>query len=300
MPRERAFNILILLLSYLFSAAVLDRKQSDCSLAENQDIRQLTDAMFDCCKISAVPADYPWERNVETTLIEFQGGLAHQMMVILHVLLFVYWLGGDLGVFYSSKFVVKSDISPEARATAAKIMLGLDLIPRVCMSLMLTVGGILTEFIGLPHPLYQKVGIVLLGPVWLFCVIYLHFRHGSKAHPAVAKFDMFIRWAVVIGLPISLWWHWESNNMADYPWVAGKLLVFAFLVFCGIMVRRTIGPFFAVQMKCRTGKMPTDEENAAQRKSLSQVRVWVFMIWAGVFLSGFVGIMNRSGIIYGG
>jgi hypothetical protein len=24
------------------------------------------------------------------------------------------------------------------------------------------------------------------------------------------------------------------------------------------------------------------------------------MIWAGVFLSGFIGIVNRSGIVYGG
>jgi hypothetical protein len=55
-----------------------------------------------------------------------------------------------------------------------------------------------------------------------------------------------------------------------------------------------------VLMKCRAGEMPTDEENAAQVKSLAQVRVWVFMIWAGVFLSGFVGIANRSGIVYGG
>jgi hypothetical protein len=45
--------------------------------------------------------------------------------------------------------------------------------------------------------------------------------------------------------------------------------------------------------------MPTAAENAAQAKSLSQVRVWVFMIWAGVFLSAFVGIINRSGIVYG-
>lgn len=235
---------------------------------------------------------------MESTLIDLQGGFAHQVMVIIHVLLFVYWLGGDLGVFYSSNFVVRSDLQPESRAVAAKIMLDLDQIPRICMSLMLTVGGILTEFIGVPHPWYQKIGILLLGPVWFFCVMYLHFRHGSKSHALVAKFDMFIRWAVVIGLPISVVWHWESNNLAEYPWVAVKLIVFAFLVFCGIMVRGKIGPFFSTLLKCRAGEVPTEEENIAQRKSLSQVRVWVFMIWGGVFLEGFIGIWNRSGINY--
>ncbi len=232
------------------------------------------------------------------TLIQYQGGIVHQVVVIMHVLLFVYWLGGDLGVFYSSKFVVRPDISPEARSISAKIMLDLDLIPRMCMSLMLTVGGILTEFIGVPHPLYQQVGIILLGPVWLSCVMYLHFRHGSKAYPLIAKFDMFIRYAVVIGLPVSVWLHWDSNNLGDYLWVAAKLLIFAFIVFCGIMVRGKIGPFIATVLKCRAGEMPTDAENAAQSKSLSQVRVWVFMIWAGVFIEGFIGIWNRSGVVY--
>ena len=237
---------------------------------------------------------------METTLIDLQGTFVHQLMVIIHVLLFVYWLGGDLGVFYSSKFVVRPDLSPEARSISAKIMLDLDLIPRLCMSLMLTVGGILTEFIGVPHPWYQQIGILLLGPVWFFCVMYLHFRHGSKASALIAKFDMFIRYAVAIGIPISVWLHWDSNNLGDYPWIAAKLIVFAFLVFCGIKVRGKIGPFFVVLMKCRAGEVPTDEENAAQRESLSQVRVWVFMIWAGVFFEGFIGTINRSGIVYGG
>ena len=233
------------------------------------------------------------------SLFQLQGGTGHQIMVIIHVLLFVYWLGGDLGVFYASKFVVKPDISPESRAISAKIMLDLDQIPRICMTLMLTVGGILTAFIGVPHEWYQWIGILSLGPVWLFCVMYLHFRHGSKVYPLVAKFDMFIRYAVVIGIPISVWLHWDSNDLNEYRWVAAKLIIFAFLVFCGIMVRGKIGPFFSVLMKCRAGEVPTDEENAAQRKSLSQVRVWVFMIWAGVFLEGFIGIVNRSGIVYG-
>jgi len=109
---------------------------------------------------------------------------------------------------------------------------------------------------------------------------------------------MFIRWAVVIGIPISVALHWESNQLAENPWIAGKLIIFAFLVFCGIMVRGKIGPFFQVLMKCKAGETPTDEENIAQRESLSKVRVWVFMIWAGVFFEGFVGIINRSGAVY--
>ena len=92
--------------------------------------------------------------------------------------------------------------------------------------------------------------------------------------------------------------HWESNNLAQYPWVAGKLLLFSFLVFCGIMIRRRIGSFFTVVAKCRAGEMPTPEENASQLKSLGQVRVWVFAIWAGVLLEGIIGIANRSGIDY--
>jgi len=48
----------------------------------------------------------------------------------VHVLLFVYWLGGDAGVFYSSRFVVDPKLGREARLTAAKIFLELDMLPR--------------------------------------------------------------------------------------------------------------------------------------------------------------------------
>jgi len=227
-----------------------------------------------------------------------EGSLAHQLLVIIHVLLFVYWLGGDLGVFYSSRFVVRPDLKPETRTVAAKIMLDLDLIPRICMSLMLTVGGLLTEFIGVPHPTYQMVGIILLGPVWLTCVLYLHFAHGSAAHALITKFDMFLRWAVVIGIPISVATHWESNNLDDFPWVGIKLLIFAVLVLCGILVRMKLGPFIKTLLIFQKGEEPSEEDNQAMIKSLSLCRIFVFTIWAGVFLEALIGIVNRSGICY--
>ena len=68
----------------------------------------------------------------------------HDIALLIHLLLFVYWLGGDIGVFYSSGLSVNRSLSREARQMAGKIMINLDLIPRLCLSLMLTVGGILT------------------------------------------------------------------------------------------------------------------------------------------------------------
>jgi hypothetical protein len=226
------------------------------------------------------------------------GSFGHSLTVLIHVLLFVYWLGGDLGVFYSSRFVVRPDLKPETRVIAAKIMLDLDLIPRICMTLMITVGGILTEYIGISHPWWQMVGIILLGPVWLFMVLFLHFKEGTAAAKTVAKYDMWLRWIVVITIPVSVVFSFMTSRLADHPWVAVKLLIFAGLVLCGIMVRTKIGGFFGTLMKLKKGEPVSDADNEAMITSLSVVRRYVFTIWAGVFLAGVIGIFNRSGIDY--
>ena len=80
----------------------------------------------------------------------------YDLLIIFHLLLFVYWLGGDMGVFYSSGMVIDPKLSNSARVTAAKIMIDLDFVPRICMSLMLTVGGLLVGYNGIDHPLRNR------------------------------------------------------------------------------------------------------------------------------------------------
>ena len=85
----------------------------------------------------------------------------YDLLIIFHLLLFVYWLGGDMGVFYSSGMVVDTKLSNSARVTAAKIMIDLDFVPRICMTLMLTVGetqaGTLVEWDSLAGALSYDV-----------------------------------------------------------------------------------------------------------------------------------------------
>ena len=66
----------------------------------------------------------------------------------LHLLGFVYWLGGDLGTFLASRQVVRTDLSSQARQTALSILLACDLGPRLAMPIMLPLGVHMAGLLG--------------------------------------------------------------------------------------------------------------------------------------------------------
>ena len=69
----------------------------------------------------------------------------HTIWVFLHVMLLVYWLGGDLGVFLLAKAAKRPDLSFAERAFALQMAVRIDLIPRLCFTLMFPVGLQLTS-----------------------------------------------------------------------------------------------------------------------------------------------------------
>ena len=213
----------------------------------------------------------------------------YELTLLIHIILFCYWLGGDIGVFYSSKFVVDPSLSRETRLIAAKIMMGCDLIPRVCMSLTLTVGGILTAFNGIEHPLWQMVGIVLLGPIWLTMVLVLHFKQNAAFTPALTRVDFYFRWMMVAAILASCLDAVNTGRLDEAPWITAKLLAFAFLIFCGLMVRINLKGFGASYVKI-IQESYNDADNQIMIDSLSKVRPWVVTIWLVLILQAALGI----------
>lgn len=215
--------------------------------------------------------------------------ISYAVVKFIHVLLFVYWLGGDAGVFYSSTFVVNNKLSKDARLTAFRIFINLDMLPRYCLALMLTVGGILSEFVGYRHPTWQMVGIVALGPIWVWVVHAVHAREGTEFGRTLAKGDYYFRFIMIFALIGSVAWHWTTGELREFPWLAAKLLTFAFLIFCGFMIRRNLPPFIeGFRTMAATG--PTPESDRKMSEGLGACRPYVWAIWAGVALSAFLGI----------
>jgi hypothetical protein len=215
--------------------------------------------------------------------------LSHSIVKFIHVLLFVYWLGGDAGVYYSSTFVINNKLSKDSRLTAFKIFVNLDMLPRYCLALMLTVGGILAEFVGYKHPTWQMIGIVALGPIWVWVVHMVHAKEGTDFGRTLAKGDYYFRVLMIVGLIASVVWHWSTGELKSYPWLAAKLLLFAFLIFSGFMIRRNLPPFIeGFRMLATQGATP--ESDRKMHDGLAACRPYVWAIWAGVALSAFLGI----------
>jgi hypothetical protein len=218
-----------------------------------------------------------------------EEGLAYTLVLFLHQILFVFWLGPDIGVYMWSTKAANTELSPAQRVAAGRIMEVIELLPRVCMSLMLTVGGVLTELKGIDHPWWQMAAIWLLGPVWLTLTLLVYAGANTDRRGKLAGLDELFRWAVIVSVILSVGYSVVTDRLADFPWITAKLLIFAAVVFFGLMMRRRLAPFLAA-IHTLESDGPTDETNARLAGSLARARLFMFATWVALAMAAALGI----------
>ncbi|GAB4586534.1 hypothetical protein [Nocardia sp. IFM 10818] len=221
--------------------------------------------------------------------------------ILLHLLLFVFWLGGDLGVYYSSRFVIDPERTPAARATALAIMSGLDLGPKICLVLFLPSG--LTLMALEPHgaslfgiglfPGWFVVAVWLFAAVWLALTVIQHRTHGRIA--GVHRADLAIRIAVVAGLAVSGCYALiaaEPFGVTTNPrWLGGKILLYGAAITAGLGIRMTLRPFGpAFGALVATGS--TERVERTLRGSVDGCLPYVWTIWASVLAAAALGVLK--------
>ena len=225
-----------------------------------------------------------------TLSVESDGHITgYEVVLLLHQLLFVFWLGPDLGRYIWSTRAANSALSPTTRITAGGLINKIELFPRVCISLMLTVGGILTEAVGLTHPWWQMAGIVLLGPVWLSMVLIGHFRANTDLGKLIKNTDVLFRLFMTAAILASVSYSWSIGRFDTTQWVAGKLVLFAAIVLFGMFMRIRLKPFDAGLAEMASDG-PSDKIDASMSKSLASARPYVFGIWIALALAAWLGV----------
>lgn len=213
------------------------------------------------------------------------------LLALVHVLLLVYWLGGDLGVFYSAGFLIKPELSVATRLTVMKILHFLDQAPRICLVLVMPVGTTLGLRGG-----YLQFDPMLLWPIWIFSaawlwmVLTLATRARTPLGQRVAKIDLVVRFVVIVALlAASLTSFAGAGPATGSNWLAAKLLIYALLIANGLAIRvafRPFGPAFGALVQ--NGSSP--EVEATLARAVHRVRPVVLTLWFLLLVEAYLGL----------
>lgn len=214
----------------------------------------------------------------------------YQILLFLHLLCFVYWLGGDLGVFYSSGILIKPGLSKESRNYVLKVMHWLDQFPRVCMPLVIALGFTMGSIQWFELSMIWLVLIWTITFFWIYFVITLFLNKSSdKKTTIIRKVDLLMRWIIALVITFIAIASLSGLGITEDRWLAAKLLIWAATVFCGIASRYTMKPFSeAFTRIMSTGETP--EDISQLKKSLYITRIPILSIWFLVGCAGAIGV----------
>jgi hypothetical protein len=227
------------------------------------------------------------------------GFNGHSLAVFLHVVLFAYWLGGDVGVYYASRYILKSDLGPEARAVSTKIMHGVDIAPRISLVLFLPSGVTLMALGPLGDEFFIQGWLLVLvwvcGLAWL-TVSLIDYRGGDTPMARLSqRADLVVRYALsagLVGVAIYTMLAAEPFGVDTNPkWLGGKVAAYGLCIFCGVMIRRQLLPFGPAFGKLVTSGS-TPEVEKAILGSIRRCEPWVYGIWTLVLVAALLGVVK--------
>lgn len=217
--------------------------------------------------------------------------LESSLFTMLHLLMFAYWLGGDIGVFYASTLLTDDKRDTTGRLAAGKILADVDLVPRFCLLMALPTGLALANSRGwLEIGGAWLAGAFAIAFAWSFLVYQLHVRHTGmetmKRLDTGARFFLFAALASsgaaglfdVIAMPL---------------FIALKLLILAFTVSMGLTVRIVLKPFGPAYVRlAMQGADP--ETNETIKSALGKARPAVMAIWLSLGLAAWLGVATPA------
>jgi len=212
----------------------------------------------------------------------------------IHILLFVYWLGADLGVFLLALASKRSNLSFAERALALKMAMVIDVMPRLSFALMFPVGLELAAAKGYVEPTaLARSAAWLISATWVSIVIGMTRLEGKPVAHRLAKANAALHWAllfVVAGIGGS-----SILGHGPFPagWLGWKVLLFGLIFFCGIMIDKEFDPVSPAFARLAAEGSKPDIEQAISR-GIDRSIVWVLTLYALVVVIAFLGTARPS------
>lgn len=214
----------------------------------------------------------------------------YQLLVFVHLLLFVLWLGADVGVFLLGQHFRKRAVySLDQRIALLKLLVLVDMTPRSAWALMVPLSlSVVDTGQWWDVPDWLLIAAWLIGALWLWLVWDAHWHDQTPRAARNRGIEGWLRW--IVGA-FYLWLGGQSL-LADAPlspdWLAWKALCFGLIFVAAIMIDVTFKPVGA-QLGAVLEKGSSDETEIPLLRTMNRTRIWVWIVYALLLVTAFLG-----------
>lgn len=213
---------------------------------------------------------------------------SHLLWAYAHIVLLVYWLGADVGLYGVMILVKNPALSFETRATLIRLAFYIDLFPRVSFALFLPVGLHLARDLDLlPVPGGLLALAWAVGLAWSALHIAVVVYKGtalSRRLVAINKVYELVAGGFFVGLgAVSL----ATGVPIEAGWFALKLLLFGLIFWVILGIDTVFQPFTTILRMGPGGSTPAAEARVTRATHLTMA--WALLLYALVLAVAFLG-----------
>lgn len=214
---------------------------------------------------------------------------SHTLLRFVHILLFVYWLGADFGVFLGGGWMSRPGLTVVERNRIRDLVMAIDVAPRISLVLMLPVGFSLALAWGTPLPATALPALWVAAVAWIVVLLWVHFAHGNPVIGTVLKADLALRVLVLAGM-LALGVRGLASGSAIPGWLAVKFLLFAAIIADGMILRGISSQWHPAIARQQAGDGVAAEVMFRVRRRKAIVAALV--MWLLIAAAGFIGTIK--------
>jgi hypothetical protein len=224
-------------------------------------------------------------------------GLGYTLMVYIHLLLFVLWLGADVGVFLLGQHFRKRAVyTLDQRIALLKLLVIVDLTPRMAWALMVPVSLTLSDlgkWWDVPDPLVRASWFV--GAVWVWLVLDSHKHDMTPRAVRNRRWEGWLRWilsAFYLALGTA---SLSTGQPIATPWLAAKALMFGLIFASAIMIDVSFKPVGGLLGKLMS-EGSSDETELPLLRTMNRTRIWVWCVYLLLLATAWLGLAGPRGV----
>ena len=219
----------------------------------------------------------------------------YEIWKFLHICMFVFWLGTDMGVMLCSKKSTDPNLGVEARFQMLEMALKIEILPRVMWVMSLPLGVHLSKSLG-----YIEPSVLTLTLMWVFVLMWLVINVGGAANlekpwgQQLSKINRVVVASLGVGLIIVA----ASSFMGYGPYepnsIALKVGLYGLINLTILGIEIAFFPLgMAFERLATEGSSPELESSITN--GMKTTLLWVHTPYIMLFIVAFIGVTKILG-----